>query len=95
MKSCTGHSLLQRAPPLLLLSLSGTLLAIVVALSKVARQHGVPPLAVTFWMTLGAGLLLTPMLARAPGGRWREKLRYGLIAGALGRSASASPPRSW
>lgn len=41
MKSCTGHSLLQRAPPLLLLSLSGTLLAIVVALSKVARQHGV------------------------------------------------------
>ena len=50
-----------------------------------ARQHGVPPLAATFWMTLvGAGLLLTPILARALGGRWREKLRYGLIAGALG-----------
>lgn len=52
---------------------------------KVLQSHGIPPLTLTFWMVLGAGILLLPSTFSSI----RENkitlghVRYGLIAGGL------------
>ncbi|OOG21974.1 hypothetical protein B1C78_15770 [Thioalkalivibrio denitrificans] len=71
-----------------LLLVNGVMLAVTLALSREAQNHGLSPVAYGFWMTLGGGLILTfAALWRRPQAPTTGQLRYWLISGLLSLAA--------
>lgn len=72
--------------PYLHLWLTGSLIAGLYALSKLAGSHGVAPLSVLLWQVAGGaiGLSLWALLRRQAPGWSRAELRYYLTSGLLG-----------
>lgn len=69
--------------PLMLLFCVGSLMATILLISKLALSEGVPPLASSFWMMLGSGLLLSPAIFLGNRQISLEKLRFAIVAGLI------------